>query len=58
MDGFEEALGRTTNQKATGQVGLNAELFKFGDILLKLRLLHFCNMCWKTQQVPQDWLTA
>ena len=47
MNELEQALGRTKKRKATGQNRLNAELFTHGGILLKLRLLHFHNMCWK-----------
>ena len=36
MDGLEEALARTKDHKATGQGGLNTELFKYRGILLKL----------------------
>ena len=36
MDELEEALGRTINQKATGQDGLNAECFKYRVSCLNL----------------------
>lgn len=40
IQGSKEALGKTKNQKATGEEGLNTELFKYGHNLLKLQLLH------------------
>ena len=58
MDEFEEALGRGKNQKATRQDGFNAELFKYGGILLKLRLLNSYNICWKRYQVPLGCLVS
>ena len=58
MDKIEDALERTKNLKATGQNGFNEELFKYADFLLQRILLHFYAMCWKRQQVPEDWLTA
>ena len=41
--------------KATGGVGIPAELFKIlKDDALKV-LYSICQQIWKTQQWPQDW---
>ena len=49
------ALGSTAANKASGEDGIPAELFK----ILKddaIKLLHSkCQQMWKTQQWPQDW---
>lgn len=55
---LDDALLKTKNRKATGQDGINAELYKYGGLFLKLRLLHLYNMCWKSHKIPEDWLTA
>ena len=49
------ALGSMTINKASGGVGIPAELFQ----ILKddaMKVLHsICQQIWKTQQWPQDW---
>ena len=49
------ALGSITTNKASGGVGIPAELFQ----ILKydaVKVLHsICQQIWKTQQWPQDW---
>ena len=49
------ALGSTAANKASGEDGIPAELFK----ILKddaIKVLHsICQQIWKTQQWPQDW---
>ena len=49
------ALGSTAANKASGEDGIPAELFK----ILKddaIKVLHsMCQQIWKTQQWPQDW---
>ena len=55
LDKLEETLERTKNWKATEQDGLNTELVKYGGTLLKLRILHFYNMCKRQKDIPQDW---
>ena len=49
------ALGSITMNKASGGVGIPAELFQ----ILKddaVKVLHsLCQLIWKTQQWPQDW---
>jgi hypothetical protein len=55
---LEEALKYSKNRKATGEDGLNLELFKYSSILFKFRFLHLINMCWKTCSIPEDWKKA
>ena len=49
------ALGGITTNKASGDDGISAELFKIlkGDAM---KVLHsICQQIWKTPQWPQDW---
>lgn len=55
---LEAALKVTKNRKATGLDGINAELIKYGGMILKFCFLHFLNMCWKNCSVPMEWNTA
>ena len=49
------ALGSVTMNKASGGIGISAELFQIlKDDSVKV-LLSICQQIWKTQQWPQDW---
>jgi hypothetical protein len=42
---LEETLNKLKNRKAPGPDNLNVELFKYGGLYLKQRLLNLLNMC-------------
>jgi hypothetical protein len=46
------------NREAPGLDGINLELFKYGGVPLKLRLLHLLNLSWKYCIIPSAWQKA
>ena len=58
LDELNEALRTSKNRKAAGMNNINTELWKYGGIILHLRLLHLFNMCWKQSYIPNDWRAA
>lgn len=58
LEELTDAFQTTRNRKATGLDGINIELWKYGGIILHLRLLHLYNKCWKYNRVPEEWNTA
>lgn len=55
---LSDAMNRLKNRKAAGPDGVSGELLKYGGLILKLRLLHLFNMCWKSHDVPNAWKAA
>ncbi len=49
---IQEALKEFKNRKATGTDNLNAELLKYGGMMLYWRLQHIVNYCWQTNKIP------
>jgi hypothetical protein len=41
-----------------GQDSLLVEVYTHGGSLLKPRLLHFSNMCWKIKYITEEWQMA
>lgn len=55
LEESESALNSMKSRKALGMGGINIELIKYGGIILKQRVLHLLNMCWKQQEIPKEW---
>jgi hypothetical protein len=58
MQELELAIQVLKNRKAPSLDGINLELFKYGGIPLKLRLLHLLNLSWKHCIIPSAWQKA
>jgi hypothetical protein len=58
MEELESAIQGLKNRKVPGLDGINLELFKYGGIPLKLRLLHLLNLSWKYCIIPSAWQKA
>lgn len=43
------------SRKANRTDNINVELFKYGEPLAKLWVLHFLNICWSTCKIQCDW---
>ena len=46
LEELDLALKEMKNRKATGEEGMNAELWKYGGPVLSQRLLSLINMCY------------
>ena len=55
MEEVNQAVKSLKNNKAPGEDGINAELFKYGGEVLKTKLLHLLKLIWKQEKKPQDW---
>lgn len=58
MEELQQAMNGVKNRKVPGLNRINAELIKYGGILLHLRLLHFFNKIWKENKIPGEWRLA
>lgn len=55
LEELQKALKDMKNRKACGPDGINAELLKYGGLLLQFRLLHLYNICWRDCRIPDEW---
>ena len=49
------AINRLKNNKSPGTDQIPAEILKHGGPKLREKLTNLCNLCWREQQVPEDW---
>ena len=54
-DEMNKAINRLKNNKSPGTDQIPAEILKHGGPKLREKLTNLCNLCWKEQQVPEEW---
>ena len=58
LEDINKALTRLKNNKATGEDGIPAEVFKYGGDVIRNLLHQIVCQIWKEGQVPQQWIDA
>ena len=58
FDELLNAIDTTKENKAPGECGIPAEVWKHGGLKLKERLHDLIVFIWKDEQMPQDWKNA
>ena len=58
FDELLDAMAATKENKAPGQCGISAEVWKHGGLKLKERLHDLIVYIWRYEQMPQNWKNA
>ena len=58
MEELTESLKKTKNGKATGEDGINSELYKYTGEKFHIRLLNFFNNIYSQAYIPNKWRSS